>query len=102
MEPYSEGLAVATENELLGWIDEHGKPNAPFRKYEEAHRYSNGLARVKVDGQYGYVDRAGNLKVPPQYFGAGDFDHGLAFVQMRQGIAYLGTDGKPVWKSAAR
>jgi hypothetical protein len=102
LEPPSEGLALAADQDLLGWVDERGKPAFPFRKYDEAHKFSNGRARIKVDGMYGYLDREGKLAIPAQYFGAGDFDHGLAFVMTREGNAYIDPAGSVVWKSAPR
>jgi hypothetical protein len=99
LQPYSEGLALAAENDLLGWIDSKGKLAFPLRKYEEAHKFSSGMARIKLDGMYGYLDRSGNLAIPNQYWGAGDFEHELAFVQMKDTSAYLDTKGKIVWQS---
>lgn len=44
IEPYSEGLTLAVENDLLGWVDTHEKLAFPLRKYEEAHKFSCGLS----------------------------------------------------------
>jgi hypothetical protein len=103
IEPVSDGLALARDADLLGWIDASGRPAFPLRKYEEAHRFSNGLARIRLDGLYGYLDKSGNLKLPNEYPSASDFDHGLAFVQLKDGaIAYIDPQGNVVWKSAPR
>ena len=102
LEPPSEGLALAEDNGLLGWIDERGKPAFPFRKYDEAHKFSNGRARIKVDEMYGFLDATGKLVIPVQYWDASDFDHGLAFVQTREGSAYIDSAGAVVWRSAPR
>ncbi len=99
IEPPSEGLSLAMDNGLLGWIDERGKPAFPFRKYDEAHSFSQGRALIKVDGMYGFVDTAGKLVVPLQYYGAADYDHGLARVETREGLAYIDLSGAVVWKS---
>jgi hypothetical protein len=98
--PVAEGLALARENDVLGWIDAQSKLAFPLRKYEEAHSFASGRARIKVDGLYGYLDESGALKIPNQYFSASDFDHGLAFVQTREGSSYIDPEGKVVWKSA--
>src|SRR6185436_13473372 len=57
IEPVSEGLALARENDVLGWLDAQGQLAFPLRKYEEAHAFSNGRARIKVDGLYGFLDK---------------------------------------------
>jgi hypothetical protein len=102
IEPFSEGLALARENGLLGWIDSRENLAFPLRKYEEAHKFSSGRARIKLDGLYGYLDKSGALAIANQYFSASDFDHDLAFVQTKDGIAYIDTKGAVVWQSAPR
>jgi WG containing repeat len=102
IEPPSEGLALATENDLLGWIDAKEHPAFPLRKYQEAHKFSCGLARIKVDDLYGYLDRSGNLAIKNQYWSAADFDHDVALVMTTDGTAYIDTKGTVVWKSAPR
>ncbi len=102
LEPPSEGLALAEDNDLLGWIDDRGKPAFPFRKYDEAHRFSDGRARIKLDSRYGFLDPEGSLVIPARYWGASDFDHGLAFVQTDQGSAYIDPAGTVVWTSKPR
>ena len=34
---------------------------------EDISDFSNGLARIKIDGKYGYIDKKGNIIVEPQY-----------------------------------
>ena len=97
---YSEGLALASDNDLQGWIDAQGHLAFPMRKYQEAFKFSDGLARFKLDGQYGYLDRSGNMKIKNQYDAATDFDHGLARVASRgAGAAYINTEGATIWKA---
>ncbi len=99
--PPAEGLALASENDLLGWVDSRGKLAFPLRKYQEAHSFSAGLARFKLDGTYGYLDKSGNPKIPNQFPSAADFSHGLAAVQLPDGTnAYIDPQAKIVWKSA--
>jgi len=102
IEPFSEGLALARENDLLGWIDDRDRLAFPLRKYEAAHKFSCGLARFKLDGLEGFLDRSGKIAIPNVYYGASDFDHDLAFVQTKEGTAYIDTKGTVVWKSAPR
>ena len=47
-------------------------------KYEQAQRFSNGLAAVRIDGKYGYIDISGNVVIAPRFDQAGNFDQGLA------------------------
>lgn len=103
IEPPSEGLALATERGLYGWIDSTGKLAFPLRKYQKAGKFSNGLARICVDDLYGYLDRSGNLAIKNIYNEARDFNHGLAAVMTPKGTsAYINTKGESVWESKAR
>jgi len=91
---------MARENNLLGWVDARGRLAFPLRRYDEAHNFSSGMARIKLDGFYGYLDKTGALAIQNQYDSAADFDHGLALVQTREGIAYIGTKGAVAWRSS--
>jgi len=98
IEPASEGLTLSREGDVLGWTDAKGELAFPLRKYEEAHSFFSGRARIKLDGLYGFMDKTGALKIPNTYYSASDFQHGLSFVQTREGIAYIDPEGKVVWK----
>ena len=98
--PYSEGLALATDNGLLGWVDAQEHPAFPMRKLQKAFQFSNGLARFQMDDLYGYLDKSGKMAIANQYDDATDFDHGLARVLTGDGLAYIDTKGNVVWKAA--
>jgi len=53
----SEGFTLARDSDRLGYLKPDGKPAFAFRKYDEAHDYSCGRARIKLDGRFGYLDR---------------------------------------------
>jgi hypothetical protein len=94
----SEGLTLFREGDRLGYLKADGSPAFPFRKYGEARDFSCGMARVKVDGRYGFLDAAGNLKIPNVYASAGDFENCLAMVLSKDGWAYIDPEGKVVWQ----
>jgi hypothetical protein len=100
--PYSEGLALAIDNGLTGWVDAEEHLAFPLRKYQKAFRFSSGLARFQMDDLYGYLDKSGKIAIPNKFEDAGDFDHGLARILTRDGFAYIDTAGKVVWQSAKR
>ncbi|TVP95369.1 MAG: WG repeat-containing protein, partial [Planctomycetaceae bacterium] len=50
------------------------------------HDFQDGMARIHINdstGVDGFINRAGELVVKPQYYTAGDFSEGLAFVKTR-------------------
>jgi len=66
IEPFSEGLAVATINFKYGFINESGKPVIPL-VYDYALKFEGGLACVSKDKKYGFIDKTGMEVIPPIY-----------------------------------
>lgn len=67
-------------------------------KYDELYPFSEGLAAVKKDGKFGYIDTKGNLVIPCQFGYASDFIEGTAVVAKDDGMPYciLNRDGRVV------
>jgi hypothetical protein len=42
--------------------------------------FSDGLAAVRVESKWGYIDKTGKFVIEPQFVGAGPFSEGLAAV----------------------
>jgi predicted DNA-binding WGR domain protein len=108
---FSEGLAPLLDHyskaDYWGYIDKAGqiviKP-----QYDEAHQFSEGLAAVKRNGKFSYIDRAGKgLVVSPQFYPlVDDFRHGLAKVNVADRnsasyynpkFGYINNTGKFIW-----
>lgn len=56
----------------------YSEPIAP--QYDDAASFSEGLAAVKKNGQWGYIDTDGKVVIPFQYDIAAPFSEGLALV----------------------
>jgi len=85
---FEEGAAVVDKDGLIGFIDKTGKELFPFRKYDYAAGFENGLSSFRIikNGKelYGFLDKTGNEVVPPVYSEVkiSWFDHGsYAIVQ---------------------
>ncbi len=63
-----DSLAVAYLNEKSGFIDFKGNIVIPF-DYEYCERFSEGLAAVRQEGLYEFINRKGELIIPCQYEG---------------------------------
>jgi len=100
--PQSDGLTLAADGDRLGYLRSDGKPAFEFRKYDAAFDYTCGLARIKLDGKFGYMDRSGKLVIPNGFSSATDFKGCLAMVMSNEGWMYIDPSGKPVWKSEAK
>lgn len=65
-------------------------------QFEYAEPFSEGLAVVRVDGMYGYIDMTGNVVIEARYQGAGRFSYGLASVYRFGKYGYIDKKGKAV------
>jgi hypothetical protein len=54
-------------------------------KYDECAAFFDGLAAVKKDGLYGYIDKSLNLVIQPRYTSAEYFNKGKSVVQNADG-----------------
>jgi hypothetical protein len=55
-----------------GYLNQEGKVVVqPI--YTDAMDFKNGLAGVRLDGKWGFIDQLGNLVVPYQFYYVGDF-----------------------------
>ncbi len=100
--PASDGLTLAADGDRLGYLLPNGRPAFEFRKYDAAHDYQCGMARIKLDGKFGYLDKSGRLAVANQFVSATDFKGCLAMVLGSDGWMYIDTGGKAIWKSESK
>lgn len=125
--PFSDGLAPVRPDSLWGFIDRTGtmvvepqfhlSPSALDRgpavdplpavdsigptlipSPRPPSYFSENRARIRRDGQWGYVDRTGTTVIPPRFARAGAFRDGLARVEFVDGATgYVRPDGTVVW-----
>lgn len=65
-------------------------------KYSQIGTFSEGTARVKRDGKYGYINEKGEEIIPVKYDLAGKFNDGFAWVRVEDDYGYINTKGKVV------
>ena len=59
-------LTLAKLENLFGFIDKQGSVRIPF-KYQETKGFKHGLAAVKIDGSWGFVNSSGELVIQPKF-----------------------------------
>lgn len=90
----SDGLALIKQaNKGYGYVNAAGKiVLKPI--YTDAHSFSEGLAAVKTDSLWRFIDVNGNAVIPPLFYNAGNFSSGLAPVCNQQNLwGYINTEG---------
>lgn len=82
--------------QLCGYSDtETGAERIP-RKFEVAEPFSQGLAAVRVDGLYGFIDPVGRMVIAPRFEAAGNFLGGYAEVRLNDASGIIDRSGRLV------
>lgn len=111
---FSEGLIAVVSNGRVGFIDKSGKEIIPFKfdgvsettdysgdykKYNyiyniEQSMFKEGLAPVKINGSWGYIDKTGKVVIASKYKWAYPFENGIARVETQKSeFNYVRLDG---------
>ena len=87
-DPYADDIALTTEYELFQdsstgkyGYKHKGRVVIPA-KYDNAWDFSEGLASVKINGKWGFIDKTDTIVIPAKYDGAWSFSEGLASVKI--------------------
>ncbi|MET1410793.1 WG repeat-containing protein [Roseibium sp. HPY-6] len=82
--------------DLCGYVEQRSKGLRIPHSFQDAGQFSEGLAAVKIDEKYGYIDRTGKMVISPRYDLAGSFEKGLAEVFTGQLAGLIDQSGKYV------
>jgi hypothetical protein len=100
---FSEGYAFAIVgyNGLMAVIDKHATPVTPYEFDQGLAEFHEGLAPVRTNKLYGYIDPTGAWVIPPQFDGAENFSKGLALVYwfLKNEYGYIDKRGNIIWKA---
>ncbi|ENA9430640.1 WG repeat-containing protein, partial [Campylobacter coli] len=58
--------------------------------------FSEGLAGVKLNGRWGFIDRSGKFVIKPKFDSIWDFSEGLAKVELNRKYGFMDKNGKIV------
>lgn len=72
-------------------------------EFDEALRFSEGLAAVKIGNTFGYISKDGKVVIPPQFNWADEFTDGIAMIEIGKNIiknkvVYINREGRYVWE----
>jgi hypothetical protein len=80
--------------QLCGYVERSSGALRIPQRFEVASRFSEGLAAVRVDGLYGYIDPTGKIVVAPRFQAAGSFLGGYAEVRLDDSSAIVDRSGR--------
>lgn len=59
---------------------------ATANSFEYARNFSDGLAVVRINHKYGYIDTSGKIVIPAEFLFADDFKDGKAFIRNKHKV----------------
>ncbi len=65
-------------------------------RFDRVGRFSEGLARVKLNGKWGFIDKTGREVIPQKYDDAWDFNEGMAAVNLNRKWGFVNASGQEV------
>ncbi|HEY0029828.1 MAG TPA: WG repeat-containing protein, partial [Bacteroidia bacterium] len=74
------------------------KSESKSSAFEYQGPYCNGLARVKKDHKWGYVDTVGNIIIPIKYQQVENFSEGIARVRLGSKWGLMDNTGREIIK----
>ncbi|NLT40866.1 MAG: WG repeat-containing protein [Clostridiales bacterium] len=93
-------LALPLKSGGTVWVDVETHEET-YTDYEEGEAFSEGMAAVKVDGLYGYIDRDFRIVIEPQFWFADPFYEGKANVSYSMNsYAVIDKSGNVLYKCA--
>lgn len=95
IEPFNEGLAVFTNLDKKGFINELGKTIIP-EKYNDAQSFNRGLACVSLNDKWGSIDKTGVEVIPLLYNYSYSHQDGLARVMLNDKFIYIDSTGSDI------
>jgi hypothetical protein len=111
---FIDGLAPVKIDKYYGFIDKTGKIvinpqfdnvnfldngsiglNSGIKKgIAASNPFKEGLASVKIDGKYGFIDKTGKIVINPQFNEAQGFHEGLAAVRIGEQWGFIDKNSK--------
>lgn len=95
LDNFNEGYCFGKINNEYFLVNASGNRKIiDYLHIEDVGPLSEGLAPIKIDGKYGFIDSLGTMKIEPQYLSVGFFNNGICNVKiMNDTWGYIDTTG---------
>lgn len=91
---FYEGFIRIQKGGLYGFANQYGNIIEP--QWDDLWVFTEGLARVKIDQRYGFINKSGDYQVLPVWDNAEPFSEGLAPVWSGDKFGYIDYSGEMV------
>ena len=81
---------------LCRYIDRQTRQEVIPARFERAMPFSEGVAAVRIEGRYGYIDHRGEIVIAPRFDLAGEFYQGLAAILVGDRVGIINRAGEIV------
>lgn len=85
---------------LCGFVERGTKKQRIKMEFERVLAFSEGLAGVRVEGKYGYIDSLGRIVIAPKFDLVGEFRNGHAETLVGDQVGIIDRDGSFLLKPA--
>jgi hypothetical protein len=82
--------------QLCGYVEKDSKEERIPRRFEVAKPFSEGLAAVRIEGRYGFIDTTGKIVIAPRFQDAGDFTGEYAQILLENSAGIINRSGEVV------
>jgi outer membrane protein assembly factor BamD (BamD/ComL family) len=89
---YDGGEIIPAKLKNWGFISLENKNISRFI-YDETYNFSEGLAKIKLDDLYGFIDSSGNMTIENKYQQASDFKNGISLIKRNNKYGILDING---------
>ena len=96
----NKALFPARQHGRVGFININGTFEIQ-PAFDEAKRFSEGLAAIRIDSLWGYIDSTGSITIKPKFYNAEQFSSSRALVELKSigaDQAFIDKSGSIVFK----
>jgi hypothetical protein len=88
-------ITIADKNNRLYHVNKKGKP-ITTKTWEDAGEFSEGLATVKENGKWGFIDTSGKKIIDTKYDIVSNFSKGAAIAKLNNEFFLINKKGEPI------
>ncbi|MBI5108320.1 MAG: WG repeat-containing protein [Rhodocyclales bacterium] len=82
--------------QLCGYVEKDSGVDRIPQRFEVAKTFSEGLAAVRIEGRYGFIDTTGKVVIDPRFQNAGFFTGGYAEIRLNNASGIIDRAGELV------